>query len=368
MSTRPALAPYVTYMTANENVMSAFRPCRFPAQALAWFILKLEAVALSGEIPSAPAPASLSTRVPNVTAIALTDDEGNESIGAKLAQIFSVEVARKVPWRLANYSSSDLVILFNLLKYYRGVDTIARGDTYGSYVMYYVADYSPQQAWNALLQTFDIAGVADAQNTMAAIMRHARQFRHGSASLDSDLGIVSVEQMAAARVSNMGCQSMAPYVMGLAAALNIPGSTVRGYYAGADHRSALFPAVDLVLDHGDAPYDALMDATPAEFIWDSYQRWSNEVFIYKPYQGPGSSAAYFAAKYHFMVGRLYPSAWVMDRYCGSDGSYPVTGRAYLEQTFLGYATASELDSLENEIRTRTSGCAVVPPDDPDPSS
>src|SRR2546426_6082371 len=203
MSTRPALAPYVTYMTANENVMSAFRPCRFPAQALAWFILKLEAVALSGEIPSAPAPASLSTRLPNVTAIALTDDEGNESIGAKLAQIFYVEVARKVPWRLANYSSSDLVILFNLLKYYRGVDTIARGDTYGSYVMYYVADYSPQQAWNALLQTFDIAGVADAQNAMAAIMWHARQFRHGSASLDSDLGIVSVEQMAAARVSNV---------------------------------------------------------------------------------------------------------------------------------------------------------------------
>ncbi len=161
---------------------------------------------------------------------------------------------------------------------------------------------------------------------------------------------------------------MAPYVMGLAAALNIPGSTVRGYYAGADHRSTVFPAVDLVLDHGDAPYDALMDATPAQLVWDSYQHWVNEVVIYQPSQGAGSSAAHFSAKYHFTVGRLYPSAWVMNRYCGIGGSYPVTGRAYLEQTFTGYASANELDSLESVIRAQTSGCAVIPPDDPDPSS
>jgi hypothetical protein len=368
MSARPALAPYVSYMVANGKVMSAFRPCQFPAQALAWFILKLEAAALSGQMPSAPAPASLSTRLPNVTSIPLTDDEGNESIGAKLAQIFYVEVARKVPWRLADYGSADLTTLFNLLKYYRGVDTIARRDTYGSYQMYYVADFSPQAAWNVLQQSFDIAGVTDARTAMAAIMRHARQFRHGSPSLDSDLGIVSVEQMAAARISNSGCQSMAQYVMSLAAALNIPGNTVRGYYGGVDHRSALFPAVDLVLDHGDAPYDALMDATPAGLIWDSYQRWVNEVLIYQPNQGPGSSAAYFSAKYHFTVGTLYPSAWVMDRYCATDGSYPVTGRAYLDQTFMAYATVAELDSLENEIRAQTSGCAAIPMDNPDPGS
>jgi hypothetical protein len=318
-------------------------------------------------MPSAPAPASLSTRSPDITSIALTDDEGNESIGAKLAQIFYVEVARKVPWRLADYTSSDLVTLFNLLKYYRGVDTIARRDTYGSYMMYYVADYSPREVWDVLQQSVDIAGVPDARTAMTAIMKHARQFRHGSASLDSDLGVVSVEQMAAAKVSNSGCQSMAQYVMSLAAALNIPGSTVRGYYGGSDHRSALFPAVDLVLDHGDAPYDALMDATPAGLIWDSYQRWVNEVFIYPPNQGPSSSAAYASAKYHFTLGRLYPSVWVMDRYCGTDAAYPVTGRAYLDQTFTGYATAADLDALENQIRAQTSGCAVIPPDDPDPS-
>jgi hypothetical protein len=362
---RPALAPYVGYMTTNANVMSAFKPCNFPADALAWFIAKLEAAALTGEIPAAPAPASLATRLPNVTAIVLTDDEGNESIGAKLAQIFYVEVARKVPWRLADYGSTDLATLFNLLKYYRSGDTIARGDTYGSYQMYYVADYSPEEAWNVLQQSFDVAGVADARSAMAAIMRHAREFRHGSPSLDSDLGIVSVAQMAAAKVSNAGCQSMAPYVMSLAAVLNIPGSTVRGYYAGGGHRSALFPAVDMVLDHGDAPYDALMDATPAGVIWDSYQRWVNEVFIYPPYQGPASPAAYASARYHFTVGRLYPSAWVMDRYCGADGTYPVTGRAYLDQTFAGYATVAELDSLENDIRAQTSGCTVIPPDNPD---
>jgi hypothetical protein len=41
--------------------MSAFRPCRFPAPALAWFIVKLEAAASSGDIPSAPTPANLAT-------------------------------------------------------------------------------------------------------------------------------------------------------------------------------------------------------------------------------------------------------------------------------------------------------------------
>jgi len=366
MSTRPALAPYVTYMTANGNVMSAFKPCKFPADALAWFIVKLEAAALSGEMPSAPAPASLLTRPPDVTSITLTNAEGNESIGAKLAQIFYVEQTRKVPWRLADYGSADLATLFNLLKYYRGVDTIGRNDTYGSYVMYYVADYSPAQAWSVLQQSVDIAALPDARTAMAAIMKHAREFRHGSASLDSDLGIVSVEQMAAAKVSNSGCQSMAPYVMSLAAVLNIPGSTLRGYYGGTDHRTALFPAVDLVLDHGDTPYDGLMDATPAPLVWDSYRRWVNEVFVYPPYQGPASPAAYSSAKYHYTVARLSPSAWVMDRYCATDGSYPVTGRAYLEQTFAGYATAADLDALENEIWAETSGCTVIPPDDPDP--
>ena len=214
-------------------------------------------------------------------------------------------------------------------------------------------------------QSFDIAGVIDAQAAMTEIMKHARQFRHGSISLDSDLGIVSVEQMAAAKVSNTGCQSMAPYLMGLAAALNIPGSTIRGYYAGGDHRSTLFPAVDLVVDHGDAPYDALMDATPAGLIYDSYQRWLNEVLIYKPNAGPASPAAYFSAKYHYTVAQLYPSAWVMDRYCGVNGSYPVTGRAYLEQTFTGYATAAQLDGMESGILAATSGCAYIPADDPD---
>jgi len=154
--------------------------------------------------------------------------------------------------------------------------------------------------------------------------------------------------------------------MGLAAALNIPGSTLRGYYAGGDHRSALFPAADLVVGHGDSPYDALMDATPARSIYDSYQRWLNEVLVYKPYQGPASPAAYFSAKYHYTVGQLYPSAWVMERYCGTFGSYPVTGRAYLEQTFMGYASATELDDLESRIRAQTSGCALIPTDDPDP--
>jgi hypothetical protein len=108
-----------------------------------------------------------------------------------------------------------------------------------------------------------------------------------------------------------------------------------------------------------------MHATPARLIFDSYQRWLSEVLVYPPYQGPASPAAYFSQKYEYTIGRLYPSVWVMDRYCGVYGTYPVTGRAYLEETFGSYATAADLDAMEEDIRQKTSGCSVIPADNPD---
>jgi hypothetical protein len=43
----------------------------------------------------------------------------------------------------------------------------------------------------------------------------------------------------------------------------------------------------------------------------------------------------------------------------------VTGRAYLEETFQGYATAADFDAMEEDIRQETSGCTLIPQDDPD---
>ena len=358
MTTRSRLAPYVDYLRAKPNVLRAFNPCQYQSSVLGWFVTKLDEAAATGMMPSGPVPNALAGLNPNATHVAVTSAEAAEIMGAKLARILFVEVTRKVPWSIASYADADLLTLFNVC------EAFAAGCTLKSYgtAMDYVVDHSPRIAWDLLRSEIDTSALVDPAATMIELVKHTRDFRHGSIDLDPYLGAVTLDVMAAEHVARSGCQSMSAYVVALAAALNIPGATTRGYYAGTDHRTALFHATDQVLAHGD---DVYFGNVPSSYLLDRYARWANDVLAYAPYQGSSSPAGHNSQVHHYEVLRLFPSAWTMSAYCGLNPSESTSGRAYLDGEFSTFATADQLTALEQTILARTAACSMIPADDPE---
>ena len=148
---------------------------------------------------------------------------------------------------------------------------------------------------------------------------------------------------------------MVPYAMQLAAALNVPVDGVSDYFDGLGHATALFPATDQVLAHGDDVYNGLLLNTPTRPVLDSYARWQAEVLAYPP---GSATAAYNSQTNDKQEARLHPSAYLMEEYC-SPGT---GGRAFLDSVFTTYATAQQLDALEAQIVTLTNACATIPLD------
>jgi hypothetical protein len=361
MQDRVALVDYTGYLTAHPNVLGAFDPCRYPAEILDAFMAALEAADAAGAPPSAPLPQSYLTRSPDASWVSVVGAEGYEIVAAKLAHILYVEVRGLVPWLLADYDDASLSSLFDVCK--QMGCSFGRGSKTTGFTFQNVADHSPLAVWQVLSESIDMAALVDPDSGLTEIVRHAREFRHGSRDLDPHLGIVTVEEMAAERVSRRGCWSMSPYVLSLAAALNIPGELAHGYFAGQHHVSALFEAVDGVLAHGDDVYNAALSNTPAALLLDSHARWDDEVLRYKPLEGPLSPAGYNSRVNNYQLARLFPSSWTMSRYCGYEsGTAP--GREFLESFFGSYATPAELDDLEARIVDTTGSCASIPRDDP----
>src|SRR5204863_393269 len=82
------------------------------------------------------------------------------------------------------------------------------------------------------------------------------------------------------------------------------------------HATALFPATDQVLAHGDDVYNGLLLNTPTPLVLDSYARWQTEVLAYPP---GGATAAYNSQTNDKQEARLHPSAYLMEQYRSGGG-------------------------------------------------
>jgi len=358
MESSIALTDYATYLKSHSNVLSAFSPCRFPTEVLDLFVSKLETAETTGEVPSAALPAAYFTKETGRSWLNISSSEGFEIVSAKLAHILFLEVRGLVPWLLADYDDAALDSLFDVCKQL-GCSFRRKNKTIGFHLQYLVVDHSPLETWTLLNEAIDLDALTDPTSGVEEILAHMQQFRHGSRDLDPDLGIVTINEMAAEKVSRRGCWTTSPYVVSLAAALNIPGELTHGYFAGQAHQTALFEAIDGVLAHGDDVYNASLRNTPIDQLLDSYQRWVDEVLRYDPLEGPLSPAGHNSRIHHYEMARLFPAHWTMSRYCGYVSSVD-PGRAFLESFFGDYVTAEELDDLESRILEITSGCRVIP--------
>jgi hypothetical protein len=334
-------------------------PCKISTAILSWFFTKLEAAEQTGMPPSAPLPDAFSST--STDSYVAGGAQSDEILGAKLAHIFYIEVRNRVPWRLADYGSADLKRIFTLCKWPHP----CTHDSIVDFAAQYVLDYSPAAAWGVLQQNVDLATLGTQRQAVADVLDHTRGFVHGAVSYDASgnivrddsWGIRTLDQMASEKVSRHGCWSMVPYAMQLVAALNIPVDGLSDYFAGLGHATALFPMSDQVLAHGDDVYNGLLRNTPTALVLDSFARWQTEVLAYPP---GNATAAYNSLAHDMDDARLYPSAYLMQNYCGLGSG----GRAYLESVFTTYASVSELDALEARIVLLTSACALIPPDNP----
>ncbi len=310
----------------------------------------LQAMTTSAPLPDGFSTTSTDSYVPGGT-------RSDEILGAKLAHVFWVEVRNKVPWRLASFGSADLKRIFTLCKWPHP----CRHDAIVDFAAQYVLDHSPRVAWSVLQQNVDLGALTTPHQAVADILEHTRAFVHGAVYYDSfgnvvrddTWGIRTLDEMMTEKVSRHGCWSMVPYALQLAAALNVPVDGVSDYFDGLGHATALFPATDQVLAHGDDVYNGLLLNTPTPLVLDSYARWQTEVLAYPP---GSATAAYNSQTNDKQEARLHPSAYLMEQYCSAGG------RAILDSIFTTYATAPQLDALEAQIVASTNDCATIPLD------
>jgi hypothetical protein len=334
-------------------------PCKLSTGVLTAFYAKLELAEQTNAPPTAPLPPAFSAT--STDSYVSGGTSTNEILGAKLAHIFFLEVRTKVPWRIASYGSADLKQVFTLCKWPHPCNHDAVTD----FAAQFVLDHSPNVAWSVLGRTIDLAALSTAKQAVADLLDHTRSFVHGATYYDASGNLVrddtwgmrTLDQMLTEKISRHGCWSMVPYVMQLAAALNIPATGVSDYFDGLGHATALFPMTDQVLAHGDDVYNSLLRNTPDGSVLDSYARWQTDVLNYQP---GDQTAAYNSKKHDRDMARLHPSAYLMGNYCAQGAN----GRAYLESVFDTYATAADLDALQAQIVAATSGCALIPPDAP----
>ena len=104
-----------------------------------------------------------------------------------------------------------------------------------------ILDHSPNTTYSVVKQIVNRALLTDQESALVEIIKSMRYFRHvkifkndGEVKCSDLTEIITVDDMFKEKISRRGCQTMAPYVVQLANALNIPGETVRGYFFGVD--------------------------------------------------------------------------------------------------------------------------------------
>jgi hypothetical protein len=360
MTTKPALAPYVAYLTAHTNVVQAINPCKLAPKVRASFIIKMEQAEVDGQPPTAPLPDAWSSIDRDATNTVQGGAQTEEILGAKLAHMLYVEVHQLVPWRLHNYGSVDLIRLVTPCK----LPSAWCSNTAPSFMVQDVLDHSPRETWSVVKATIDLGALTTQHAAMGELLKHLRFFSHGGVYYDSNGnvtasttgGIRTVAEMAGEGISRSGCWSTVPYLLALAEALNIPGEGIFDYYASPGHATALLPYSDQVLSHGDHPYNALLANTPSIDVYDTYSHWQTEILRYKP-RDP--RALYNSQKHEYEMDQTYPSQYLLKSYCaqGRPGG--------LDDWFGSYATPLQMDALEATMLQITSSCTVFPADDPD---
>lgn len=197
----------------------------------------------------------------------LTSVELKKILAAKAAHSVWLDKNDKVPWKLSNYNSEELLTLFDK-------NTLFNFDAYQQSFYFSVVDYSPSDAYQYAKKFIK----DNMKETVYSIIDDSRSdFIHfvkddGEPSAPSSL-IDALnyridsdnEYMNGKRISRLGCHSMSRILIGQLRSINIPAYETRGFYEGKSHSSGVFIGGEVgFLNHGDDIYTRTLTAAPTD--------------------------------------------------------------------------------------------------------
>ena len=341
---------YAPYFAARPLVFAASFG-RLNAAGKAYFCKDLYELEAKSRITIAEPAASAGCVEPtSCTYITPTADERNLILAAKYAHAIWLDRNAKVPWTLAKYSSAALDALFNPNVLFRN------GTQFMS-----VVDYSPTQAWAYLMARNLVK--ADMKSSMIAVLDDLRttdtklEFVHGIANVDPvDTAYTLDEALrtrvkktggVTVRVSRRGCHSMSRVLLALLRAMNISGNEVHaGLWYGTGHSTPHWPALSLVIPHGDDLYQATLRATPAAALL------TPESF----YTAPANKAV--CGTDRFCLGRrhadlnaiAYPAQYTTRRCCNPATYGYTTCSNYLTKNYATTLTSAEIATAATSLK------------------
>jgi len=152
------------------------------------------------------------------------------------------------------------------------------------------------------------------------------------------------------RVSRRGCHSMTRIAIGILRSINIPGEEINdGTWFEPGHSSAVWPALETVLPHGDNIYNALIRAAPTYELLPTFTFFSDNLNT----DPCGDSIPCLSHRHMVMNGISYPSDYTVARCCDPHRYGYESCRDYLETQYGIYLIEHE---LEDAVTTFQSLC------------
>lgn len=302
----------------------------------------------TGEVASAEPQASVDCVEPDYCpTIVLTAEETSAILAAKVGHALWLDVHEHVPWRLADYDAGELAGLFDASV------LMTNGSSFR-----HVVDHSPSRAYGYLLDQQLIA--ADVEATMARVFDDLRStdtrtsFIHGIGSRDPTSTAVTLMDAletwedigVPARISRAGCHSMSRIALGLLRSANIPGvERHSGQWYPNGHSTPEWPAVALVLPHGDDLYGATLRATPGTELATPFAFHSDAANT----AVCGSDTSCLSRRHRALLATEYPAQWTERRCCDPTTYGYGSCSDYLTNDYGTLLTTAEIEAASTSI-------------------
>ena len=330
---------YVTYFKDYPTIANVSINT-FDSETLGYFCTYIDQLETTGSIDIEEPLQSRNCLEPqSCRYIFLSSTEVSQIVAARAAHSVWLDKNNMLSWKLDSYSEAELAGLFDKNKLFRV--------TSGYYYFYSVVDHSPSEVYE-YAQTNNLIE-DDVMSTVHAVLDDLRTtdskigFRHGSSYLGdpTDTAYTVYEALTTYageyRVSRAGCHSMSRITIGLLRSLNIPGEETReGEWFGTGHSSAVWPALERVMPHGDDIYNASLWATPVEEFLPTFGFYDDSSNI----AVCGTDQFCLSLRHRSLLAVAYPSSYTVERCCNP--------------TYYGYASCSDYlnashgDSLTSE--------------------
>jgi hypothetical protein len=345
ITTPSLMEEYNLYFSSNPDVANATINS-FNTDEIFYFWQYITELELSGHITIDP-PLELQNceEFDYCLDIFLSDIELNQVIAAKAAHSIWLDKNNMLPWNLKIYSSEDLKGLYDNAWIMNGI------------AFHSVVDYSPSDIYNYVLSN-NLIGQTP-QESIVNVLNNLRStdsqinFLHSGSDEPMDTAYSLYDALTTyvarcnCRIARKGCHSMTRITLGVLRSMNIPGYDLYNFdeeYYFNGHSSAVWPALELVMPHGDDIYNGGLMATPSEefLVLFSFYNEAEHISVC------GENNACLSSRHRAILGTTYISENTRYSCCNPEWYGFSSCTDYLTTMYGQYLTSQELfDAISN---------------------